>query len=155
MSIAVLQPPISLALGESSFPTPSNQEPAFFSPPAWFAPADRDVMNSTDSLLSTLKGHSGHSLQDIRSDWREKSLEEFKSGSSLQEVPGQKTSFLSYSSSSSSTPSPSGELNNNSTVWSRAFSDSEGRLPLPFSPLLAPVHLSLLLTGKLYIVITH
>jgi hypothetical protein len=143
MSTAVLQQPISMALRETSFPTPSNKKPAFSNPPAWFAPSYRDIINSTDSSISTI---SGRSLQNAPS---EQSIEKLKIGSSLQELQNQKTPFLSSTSTSiSSLSSTFGDLNNNSTVWSTAFSEEpQVRLPLPFSPLLAPVHLSLLLTG--------
>jgi hypothetical protein len=143
MSTAVLQQPISMALRETSFPTPSNKKPAFSNPPAWFAPSYRDIINSTDSSISTI---SGRSLQNAPS---EQSIEKLKIGSSLQELQNQKTHFLSSTSTSIASPSSMfGDLNNNSTVWSTAFSgEPQVRLPLPFSPLLAPVHLSLLLTG--------
>jgi hypothetical protein len=144
MSTAVLQQPISMALRETSFPTPSNKKPAFSNPPAWFAPSYRDAINSTDSSISTI---SGRSLQNAPS---EQSIEKLKTGSSLQELQNQKTPFLSSTSISIASPSSMfGDLNNNSTVWSTAFSEEpKVRLPLPFSPLLAPVHLSLLLTGR-------
>jgi len=143
ISTAVLQQPISMALRETSFPTPSNKKPAFSNPPAWFAPSYRDIINSTDSSISTINGRS---LQNVPS---EQSKEKLKIGSSLQELQNQKTPFLSSTSTSIASPSSTfGDLNNNSTVWSTAFSEElQVRLPLPFSPLLAPVHLSLLLTG--------
>jgi hypothetical protein len=142
MSTAVLQQPISMALHETSFPSPSNKKPAFSNPPAWFAPSYRDVINSTDSSISTSGRYSGRSLQNAPS-------EQLKVSSSLKELQDQKTPFLSSTSTSIASPSSTfGDLNNNSTVWSTAFSEEpQVRLPLPFSPLLAPVHLSLLLTG--------